>query len=52
MSKMGEIHMLITEMLGDGMDENEIAKSIAMDFDVDEDFAFVLVEEIMDDLYD
>ena len=52
MSKMGEMHMLISEMLDDGMEENEIAKIIAMDFDVDEDFALVLVEEIMDELYD
>ena len=52
MSRMGEMHMLISEMLADGMDENEIADIIAKDFDVDWDFAFMLVEELIDELYD
>lgn len=51
MSRMGEIHMMVSEMLKDGGSEQEIAQVIAMDFDVDEDFAFNLVEEIVDEIY-
>jgi len=50
MSKMGEIHLMVSEMLADGMNEEEVAQVIAKDFDVDEDFALNLVEDICDEL--
>lgn len=46
----GEIHMLVTEMLQDGVPDQEIARAIAMDFDVDEDFAYNLIDEIVAEL--
>ena len=50
MSRMGEIHLCVSEMLADGMEDQEIARIIAIDFDVDEDFALNLVEEIYDEI--
>lgn len=50
MSRMGEIHMVVSEMLEDGVPDEEIARVIAMDFDVDEDFAYTLIDEIIDEL--
>lgn len=50
MSKMGEIHMMVGEMINDGMEDQEIAQIIANQFDIDEDFALNLVEDISDEL--
>jgi hypothetical protein len=47
---MGEIHLCVSEMLADGMEDQEIARIIAIDFDVDRDFALNLVEEIYDEI--
>lgn len=52
MSKLGEIHMVISEMLQDGLPDEEIARIVALDFDVDEDFAMNLVEDIAEEVDD
>ena len=50
MSRMGEIHMMVSEMIDDGMEDQQIAQIIANQFDIDEDFALNLVEDIFDEL--
>ena len=50
MSRMGEIHMIIHEMVEDGIADDEIARIVANDYDVDYDFALMLVDEIVDEI--
>ena len=49
MSKMSSVVMDIYELLMDGLDDWEIAEIIANQYSIDEDFAFNLVEEILDE---
>lgn len=50
MSKMSQVHMMVSEYLADGYDEEEIANLIAREFDIDWDFAWNLVDEIADEI--
>lgn len=50
MSRMGEIHMIIHEMVEHGIADDEIARIVANDYDVDYDFALMLVDEIVDEI--
>jgi len=49
MSKMSSVVMDVYELLMDGLDDWEIAEIIANQYSIDEDFAFNLVEEILDE---
>jgi succinate dehydrogenase flavin-adding protein (antitoxin of CptAB toxin-antitoxin module) len=49
MAKMSSVVMDVYELLMDGLDDWEIAEIIANQYSIDEDFAFNLVEEILDE---
>lgn len=51
MSKMSSVVMHIYELLMDGLDDYEIAEIIANQYSIDEDFAFSLIEEILEGHY-
>ena len=49
MAKMSSVVMDVYELLMDGLDDWEIAEIIANQYSIDDDFAFNLVEEILDE---
>jgi hypothetical protein len=49
MSKMSSVHMNVCEMYADGMDESEIAEVISLQYDIDLDFAYNLIDEVLDE---
>jgi|DEB0MinimDraft_3_1074331.scaffolds.fasta_scaffold106348_4 hypothetical protein len=53
MAKMSAVYMDICDMYTDGMDESEIAEVLSLQYDIDLDFAYNLIDEVLDaeDLY-
>lgn len=49
MSKVKSFYMDICEMYADGMDESEIAEVISLQYDIDLDFAYNLIDEVLDE---
>jgi len=49
MSKMSSLYMDICDMYADGMDESEIAEVISFQYDIDLDFAYNLIDEVLDE---
>ena len=49
MSKMSSVYMDVCEMYADGMDESEIAEVLSLQYDIDLDFAYNLIDEVLDE---
>ena len=47
--KMGDIYSGICEMFAYGMDESEIADVLSLHYDMDLDFAYNLIDEVLDE---
>ena len=49
MAKMSSVYMDICDMYADGMDESEIAEVLSLQYDIDSDFAYNLIDEVLDE---
>jgi len=49
MSKMSSVYQTICECYADGMEEREIAEVLSLQYDIDLDFAYILIDEVLDE---